>query len=149
MVSHRLRALNYLARREHTRLELSRKLMRYGEAAEIEALLDDLTSEGLLSHARFIEAAHRVWYAKGYGPRWMLARFQQLGITSEMVTAWWKEEQPDWMHCARGVYEKKFSSPITSWADRARRMRFLTQRGFAQEIIQMITTTEGAWYECE
>ncbi|OGT65670.1 MAG: hypothetical protein A3J38_04035 [Gammaproteobacteria bacterium RIFCSPHIGHO2_12_FULL_45_9] len=146
MDPHRLRALNYLARREHSRVELSRKLSRYADAAEITPVLDELAAQGLLSHARFVESAHRVWYAKGYGPRWMLARFAQLGVTSDEVTSWWLTEQPDWVACARRVYQKKFPQAVTSFADRAKRIRFLIQRGFPQDIIHSVI---GVGDECE
>ena len=50
-------AMDLLARREHGRVELARKLRRRGASAElIEAALDRLCEEGLLSDARFLEA---------------------------------------------------------------------------------------------
>ena len=49
----RERALQWLARREHTRAELARKLASFAESPEeIEQLLDELTASRLLSDAR-------------------------------------------------------------------------------------------------
>ncbi|HSQ72982.1 MAG TPA: recombination regulator RecX, partial [Rubrivivax sp.] len=57
------RALSYLARREHSRAELERKLARHVEdtaeasaAARIAQALDELTAHGLLSDARTAES---------------------------------------------------------------------------------------------
>ena len=43
--------MNYLARREHSRAELARKLAPHAEADEIEALLDQLQRDQLLSNS--------------------------------------------------------------------------------------------------
>ena len=52
----RERALQFLARREHARAELARKLAAYAESAEeIDAVLDDLVARRLLSDARYAE----------------------------------------------------------------------------------------------
>jgi regulatory protein len=67
-LSLRARALRFLALREHSRLELSRKLSRYVGKTEAEAetpgaldlLLDDLERDGWLSDQRFAEQ----WVAK-------------------------------------------------------------------------------------
>ena len=51
------RALKYLAAREHSRLELGRKLARYAdENDDIEALLDWLEVNKFLSQSRFSES---------------------------------------------------------------------------------------------
>ena len=50
------RALACLARREHSRAELARKLASHAESADaLTALLDDLESRRLLSDARYAE----------------------------------------------------------------------------------------------
>jgi regulatory protein len=51
------RALRYLSAREHSRLELARKLARYAEETDdIEALLDWLETSKFLSSTRFAES---------------------------------------------------------------------------------------------
>ncbi|MGI9025725.1 MAG: regulatory protein RecX, partial [Burkholderiaceae bacterium] len=54
------RAVGLLARREHSRVELARKLQRYLEpdddASEIDRVLDRLQAQNLLSDARFAQA---------------------------------------------------------------------------------------------
>ena len=54
----RARALSYLARREHSRLELRRKLAPHAESPEqLESVLDTLEAQGLLSIERFADRA--------------------------------------------------------------------------------------------
>jgi regulatory protein len=50
------RALRCLALREHSRVELARKLDGLGSQDEVNAELDRLTELGLLSDARFADA---------------------------------------------------------------------------------------------
>ena len=51
------RALRYLSQREHSRLELSRKLARYAEDTDdVDALLDLLEKNNWLSQERFAES---------------------------------------------------------------------------------------------
>ena len=47
--------MNILARREHSRAELARKLAPHAEADAIEALLDQFEQENLLSNTRYVE----------------------------------------------------------------------------------------------
>ena len=52
----RERAVRLLARREHARTELSRKLAPHAESAEaLEAVLDELVARRLLSDERYVE----------------------------------------------------------------------------------------------
>jgi hypothetical protein len=61
------RALRYLARREHSRDELARKLAPHAESPELlEALLRELESRKQLSNERFAEA-RASWLARKYG----------------------------------------------------------------------------------
>ena len=61
----RERALGFLARREHSRAELRRKLAPHAESpGELEALLDDLVQRRFLSESRFAEARAHVMSRK-------------------------------------------------------------------------------------
>lgn len=53
MASLRKRALRHLARRDHSRAELTRKLAPHGEPAEIEAVLERMRELGLQSDERY------------------------------------------------------------------------------------------------
>jgi hypothetical protein len=69
LVAVRRTAMDLLARREHGRVELTRKLRQRGAEAEmIETALDRLTEEGLLSEARYLESFVSYRARSGYGP---------------------------------------------------------------------------------
>ena len=52
----RERALRHLARRDHSRAELARKLSAHGDADEIEAVIERMGELGLQSDTRYAEA---------------------------------------------------------------------------------------------
>ena len=70
-------ALRLLASREHTRLELQRKLARHHDEAQIDPVLDDLERRRLLSDARFAENYVSQRSRRGYGPLRLRARSRQ------------------------------------------------------------------------
>ena len=56
----RSRALSLLARREHSRAELERKLADHvAEGEDVASILDELAAKGWLSDARYAEQASR------------------------------------------------------------------------------------------
>ncbi|MBO6849282.1 MAG: regulatory protein RecX, partial [Marinobacter sp.] len=74
-------ALRLLARREHSRLELSLKLrQRQIERAVIDRVLDDYEAEGWLNDDRFADVYARQRMDLGYGPLRILSELQQRGV---------------------------------------------------------------------
>jgi regulatory protein len=72
------RAVALLARREHSRVELTRKLAAKGFPEDlIGATLDDLECSGTLAAARFAESFIRTRVAKGQGPTRIRAEFAE------------------------------------------------------------------------
>lgn len=77
----RASALRLLARREHSRLELSLKLrQRKIESAIIETVLDEYEAEGWLDDDRFADVYARQRMDIGYGPLRILGELQQRGV---------------------------------------------------------------------
>lgn len=73
--------MDLLARREHGRAELTRKLRQRGAPAElIEAALERLADEGLLSESRYIESFIRGRASSGYGPLRIREELTQRGL---------------------------------------------------------------------
>ena len=64
--------MSLLARREHTRAELSRKLAPHGTQEEIDTVLNELAGSGLQSDARFAES-----YVRSQAARLGAARLRQ------------------------------------------------------------------------
>ncbi|MGH8807610.1 MAG: recombination regulator RecX [Noviherbaspirillum sp.] len=135
-MSLKARALKYLSAREHSRLELARKLSRYAqEGDDIEALLDALEAAKLLSQTRFSESlVHR--RASRFGNNRILSELQTHGIDADALTDIKASLARDEASRARDVWCRKFSHPPADAAERAKQMRFLQQRGFSHGAIQ-------------
>jgi regulatory protein len=137
-ISLRARALRYLSMREHSRLELGRKLARHAqEGDDVERLLDSLEDAKLLSQARFSESlVHR--RAARFGNNRILSELQSHGIDSASLTDIKTSLSNDEASRAREVRRKKFGDAPTDSAERAKQMRFLQQRGFSHGAIQSV-----------
>jgi len=125
-------ALDLLARREHSRRELERKLGARGFPDEmIASALDALEESGELAAARFIESFIRARAAKGQGPARIRAELAQRGIDSEQAAELLRAADIDWAAVASSVRDKRFGARRpTDFKERARQARFLEYRGF-------------------
>ncbi len=132
----RARALALLARREHSRAELTRKLERAGFVPEdIAALLDEFETKNWLSDRRFAEswvADHRA----RAGSIKLAYDLRQRGVGDDVIEAVLGEHRDSELERAREVWKKKFGTPPVDAAAKAKQIRFLLSRGFSQEIIQ-------------
>ena len=137
------RALRLLARREHTRTELARKLSPHVEDSDdIDALLDDLTQTGLLSDQRFAEhfiAAKQ----KRFGHMKIAHELRAKGLDAESISRLTSGSREQELDAAREVWQKKFPSPPTSAAEKAKQMRFLQGRGFSSDTIYRLFKSSG------
>ena len=135
-VSLKARALRYLSNREHSRLELGRKLSRHvQEGDDVEALLDTLEAAKFLSQSRFSESlVHR--RAARFGNNRIMSELQSHGIDSESLSDIKASLTQNENGRAREVLRKRFAAPPVDAAERAKRMRFLQQRGFSHQAIQ-------------
>jgi regulatory protein len=125
-------ALDLLARREHSRLELDRKLKARGYApAEIAATLDWLEATGALAAARFTDSFVRARVAKGQGPIRIRAELDERGVAAADAAEALRAEDVDWIEAARAARRKRFGSAAPrDFKERARQARFLEFRGF-------------------
>ena len=133
----RNRAMDLLARREHSRLELERKLLaRSYSQAPIDQVLDALESEGLLAEGRFVESFIRSRVSKGQGPTRIRAELLQRGIEESAAQAGLQEANLDWASLAAQAWQKRFGPHAPGdFKERARQARFLQYRGFEMEQI--------------
>ncbi|MDG4552691.1 MAG: regulatory protein RecX [Candidatus Competibacter sp.] len=134
----RAKALDLLARREHSRLELRQKLIQRGFPAErIESALDQLTEERLLDEARFAELYACGRADKGYGPLRIGRELRERGVPQELVDTVLARLEDDWLPKLRELHRKRFKSlaPANA-AERMRQTRVLRQHGFTLEQIK-------------
>jgi regulatory protein len=128
--------LKYLSTREHSRIELGRKLSRYAEEGDdVEALLDFLEKNNWLSQERFAESlVHR--RAGRYGNSRVLAELQQHGLKGEDLDELKSGLKETEVARAREVWRRKFNRVPLDAEDRSKQMRFLMARGFSQGAIR-------------
>lgn len=138
----RARALRLLARREHTRHELARKLATPETTpAEIDALLDDLAARGWLSDARVVE---QVIHARSgrYGPARIRRDLADKGVPDYLIESAAATLKHQEAGSARAVWQRKFKTPPRDRNERARQVRFLQARGFSLEVALRVVSGE-------
>ena len=135
----RKRALELLARREHTRRELARKLAAHAEdPAAIDSVLDELEARGWLSESRVAEQLIHARRAR-FGARKIERDLRDRGVSEEAVAAALPALREGELDAARAVWRRKFSGrQPRNPAERARQARFLQGRGFYLDVIMKI-----------
>ena len=132
------RALGYLARREHSRLELEKKLTPYAPTVEeLSSMLDSLERCGFLSEERMVEQVVHIRRNR-FGSRRIVYELQQKGIDEELISAVLPRLKETELEAARTVWQKKFGTAPASATERAKQIRFLMGRGFGTGIITQV-----------
>jgi len=151
------RALQLLAQRDQSRLELRRKLMRHAKgrsadrfgvgadadadattadpSAEVDALLDWLEANRLLSDQRFAESRVHAREAR-FGLARIKNELAQHGVA--LSAAALESLSASELGRAAAVRERRFGSVPANAAERAAQSRFLLGRGFAPELVQRL-----------
>ncbi len=152
------RALQLLAQREQSRLELRRKLLRHARATahvadgqgsqddedvesesvvvdQVETLLDWLVANRFLSSERFVESRVHAREAR-FGNQRIKSELAQhaLTLTPELAAHLAETE----MARAAAVRSRRFATPPRDAAERASQSRFLAARGFSSELIHRL-----------
>lgn len=132
------RALKYLAAREHSRVELVRKLAPHAESQEeVEKVLDELEARGFLSAERFAESVvHRK--AARYGAARVKAELSQHKLPDDVTRAVTQSLKETELERAQALWARRFGEVAQTPADLARQMRFLAGRGFSGEVIRRV-----------
>ena len=126
------RALRLLARRDHSRLELERKLEPHAsDPTELDALLDDLQARGWLSEQRLVDELLRA-AAGRYGARKVLEQLHDKGVSPEVLAQARERASESEFESAMALWRKRFGEPPADLRERARQGRFLERRGFDQ-----------------
>lgn len=162
----KVRALQWLAQREHSRQELRDKLLRLlqrssreaaaqaAEAvaddappvpdvdpvAEVDAVLQWLEQHGHLSDARFTESRVHARQAR-FGNRRIQQELQQHGVTLD-ADARHALQQTELARAAE-VWRRKYGSAPADAAGRVRQMRFMVGRGFSPDVVRRVIQGGG------
>jgi len=134
----RERALRLLARREHSRVELERKLAQTGFGHDdIAPLLDAFEAKNWLSDRRFAESYVADHRAKA-GSIKLAYELRQRGVSDVVIEGVLTANRDSELERAREVWQKKFDSAPSDAAEKARHVRFMQNRGFTSEVIQRV-----------
>jgi regulatory protein len=144
-VEARKKAMDYLARREHGRVELHKKLTKFGFDADIsDDAIERLINDGLQSDQRFVEAFIQSRINQGKGPTRIRVDLSQRGVGDSVVDDGLYEAEQDWCGLARDVRARKFGEQLpVDFKEKARQMRFLQYRGFEPDHIQSAVSADA------
>jgi regulatory protein len=135
------RALSFLSRREHSRQELTKKLLPHSESEQqLQAVLDEMEKLNFLSNDRFIESVvHRK------GQRFGVMKLRQElfghGLDTDKVKQALDSAKTTEYERALEVWKRKFTAPPVDIAEKAKQMRFLASRGFSGDVVRKIVSS--------
>ena len=134
----RERALRLLARREHSRAELARKLAAHVVPEDdLEALFEDLSRRKLLSDERYAESrAHAL--SRKFGAARIAHELRARGLDKGLAERASANARTTEVDRAREVWRRKFRDPGKTREERAKQMRFLQSRGFSFDAIRTV-----------
>ncbi|HEY4957024.1 MAG TPA: RecX family transcriptional regulator [Caldimonas sp.] len=139
------RALQLLAQRDQSRLELRRKLLRHARAEaagdedaapeQVDALLDWLEANRFLSNERFVESRVHAREAR-FGNLRIKSELAQhaLALPADLERALADSE----LERAAAVRARRFAQAPRDAAERAAQARFLLARGFSPELVHRL-----------
>lgn len=138
------KALGMLARREHSRRELGRKLRQGGyEAEEATDALDRLGAQHYQDDERFGEMLVRSRAAQGYGPVRLRAELKSHGLSDARIRTLLEESEVDWATSAAAQLRRRYGAkPAGDQAEKLRRAQFLLRRGFPAATVRGLTHAE-------
>ena len=124
-------ALNMLIRREHSQLELSRKLQQKEFSdKDIVDSISLLIEQKYQSDERFSESFIYMRYGQGKGPILITVELKDRGVKHFDLSIY------DWFELAKEVRRKKFGMNIpVDYKEKAKQKRFLRSRGFNSDQI--------------
>src|SRR5690606_38495784 len=126
------KAVALLARREHSRRELTEKLRQKGYSiSEIEPCCDDLEAQNYLSDERFTFAFIKDRIQRGHGPLKVKAALLTKGVHHSLIEECEIWQSTDWHDMALAIANKKSALLIDEKLVVKRKIsQFLQQRGF-------------------
>ncbi|MDC0172161.1 recombination regulator RecX [Gammaproteobacteria bacterium] len=136
----RLKAMDLLARREHSVKELLKKLSdRFEEPELIIKVVDQLAQDNLVSNSRFAEMYVRSRVNRQFGPIRIKHDLRERGVSDFQIDSALDEANPDWFQLIQELSVKKYGHTVPSEVkETAKRVRFFQSRGFDSDSIRFI-----------
>lgn len=138
------RALRLLSQREHSRVELQRKLAAHvQEGDDLAAVLDDLQARGFISAERVADSVVNRRAAR-LGTQRLVQELRSKGLEDDLVRATAERLRATELERAQAVWQQRFGGmPVSSLEERARQMRFLAARGFCGDVVRRVVPDVG------
>ena len=133
-------AMDLLSRREHSTYELTQKLKKRNfDIDAIEATLDGLRQENLLSDSRFIESIVNSRVNAGFGPFKILYELRQKGISTVRAEDYLSGLSVEWEPLMAVQRSKKYGPDLpVDYKEKMKQARFLQNRGFSPESVMRL-----------
>lgn len=152
------RALYLLSLRDHSELELRRKLVvqstfskgfqrkascepedNIALVAELERVVQYCLEHGWLDDAKYAQRFIVNRSNKGYGAQRIRMELIQRGITEERICYAMELCEIDWLNLANDLAVRRFGLPLpVEWQEKAKVLRYLLYRGFSHDEISSI-----------
>jgi len=146
-----MKAMDLLARREHSFFELKFKLLKKDfNEEQVETELHRLIDDNLLSDSRFTEAFILSRKEQGKGPLRIESELQQRGIDDALISSHLANvDENEWSEIACDALEKKLGKgKQVDYDKKLKFMRFLSNRGFkdfqVREAINHFVMTDNS-----
>ena len=138
-------SVGLLARREHSILEISRKLQQRGfEQEEIDQAIATLQANNLLSEERFTESYITMRKHRGYGPLRIEQELKQRGVDDAMIAEFLDKSNQQWRVIMARQYSKKYGDePAAEYAEKVKRARYLQARGFPLDWVFKLDSVDN------
>jgi regulatory protein len=136
----RNKAMDLLARREHSAQELRQKLKaREYDADAIDEILQVLKEDRLQSDERFTESYVNHRFNAGVGPLKIRYELRQKGVSDRLVDEFLEPLSDQWDELMTRQRIRKYGASIPNdYAERMKQARFLQNRGFSPESVMRL-----------
>lgn len=132
------RALKLLAQREHSRLELQRKLAAHvQEGEDLPAILDELETRGFISEQRVVASVIHS-KASRFGTARLVQELRSKGLDDEAVREAGEQLRDTELQRATDLWRKRFGTPPADLKEKAKQLRFMASRGFSSAVASRV-----------
>lgn len=123
--------MRMLAKREHSVVQLKRKLAARGHDEAVAAdVVADMTEAGWQSDSRFAETLARSRAGQGYGPLRIRAELKEARVPDERIRAAFESLECDFTEVAQQLHARRFGKVPARGPEWQKQYRFLATRGF-------------------
>lgn len=139
------RALDLLARREHSAGELEKKLLNKDFSdSDIAKVLEVLQANNLQCDQRFTQAYVRSRIIRGFGLIKIANELYQRNVAESLASNVLDEYHEQWLSIGEELYQKKYrQTKVNDYNEWTKRARFLQSRGFTTDQIRKIVDFDG------